>query len=49
MADNWGPLTPLIGEWQGEGGLDTAYSHARNAVLATPYLEKLASSRLARW
>jgi hypothetical protein len=41
MADNWGPLTPLIGEWQGAGGLDTAYSHARSAVLASPYLEKL--------
>ena len=41
MADEWGPLGPLAGEWQGEGGLDTAYSHAQHEVLATPYLEKL--------
>jgi hypothetical protein len=41
MADSWGPLGHLVGEWQGEGGLDTAYSHTEHAVLATPYLEKL--------
>lgn len=41
MTDDWGPLGPLVGEWQGEGGLDTAYSHAQEKVLATPYLEKL--------
>src|SRR5665811_1057779 len=37
----WGPLQALIGEWEAEGGLDTAFSHARNEVLGTPYLEKL--------
>jgi hypothetical protein len=37
----WGPLQPLIGEWEGEGGLDTAFSHTQDAVLGTPYLEKL--------
>ena len=41
MADEWGPLGPLVGEWEGEGGLDTAYSHAQEKVLGTPYLEKL--------
>jgi hypothetical protein len=41
MADLWGPLGALAGEWQGEGGLDTAYSHSRQQVLDTPYLEKL--------
>jgi hypothetical protein len=41
MADEWGPLGPLAGEWEGEGGLDTAYSHARHEVLGTPYLEKV--------
>lgn len=41
MADEWGPLGPLVGEWKGEGGLDTAYSHASEKVLDTPYLEKL--------
>jgi hypothetical protein len=37
----WGPLGALVGEWAGEGGLDTAYSHARGEVLGTPYLEKV--------
>jgi len=37
----WGPLQALIGEWEAEGGLDTAFSHTRNQVLDTPYLEKL--------
>ncbi len=40
MSTEWGPLAPLIGEWEGEGGLDTAYSHSKEAVLGTPYLEK---------
>jgi len=40
MADEWGPLGPLAGEWQGEGGLDTAYSHSEHKVLDTPFLEK---------
>ncbi len=41
MSNNWGPLGPLIGEWEGKGGLDTAYSHAEHKVLDTPYLERL--------
>jgi hypothetical protein len=41
MADNWGPLAPLAGEWQGDGGLDCAYSHAERRVLDTPYRERL--------
>ena len=43
MADEWGPLGPLVGEWESEteGGLDTAFSHSQNKVLGTPYLEKL--------
>ena len=40
MSDEWGPLGPLAGEWEGEGGLDTAYSHAAKEVRGTPYLEK---------
>jgi hypothetical protein len=40
MTDAWGPLGPLAGEWEGEGGLDSAYSHARGEVFATPYREK---------
>ena len=41
MANEWGPLGSLAGEWEGEGGLDTAYSHSQDKVLATPFLEKL--------
>ncbi len=36
----WGPLQALAGEWEGEGGLDTAFSHTRNTVLDTTYREK---------
>jgi hypothetical protein len=36
----WGPLGGLVGEWEGSGGLDTAFSHARGEVIGTPYLEK---------
>jgi len=41
MADEWGPLAGLAGEWEAEGGLDTAFSHSQGKVLGTPYLEKL--------
>jgi hypothetical protein len=41
MANEWGPLAALAGEWQGEGGLDTAFSHSRGEVLGTPYREKV--------
>jgi hypothetical protein len=41
MANEWGPLDALAGDWEGEGGLDTAFSHSRGEVWKTPYLEKL--------
>src|SRR5687767_8996377 len=41
MADDWGPLGPLTGDWEGEGGLDTAFNHEKGDVIQTPYLEKL--------
>jgi hypothetical protein len=42
MANEWGPLQGLAGEWESDrGGLDTAFSHAEGVVLGTPYLEKL--------
>lgn len=41
MAGEWGPLEALIGDWEGEGGLDAAYSHAKEEVLDTPYKEKV--------
>src|SRR5271170_2960669 len=40
MANEWGPLGLLAGEWEGAGGLDTALSHSENRVLGTRYLEK---------
>lgn len=41
MSDEWGPLAALAGDWEGEGGLDSAFSHSQEKVVATPYLEKL--------
>ena len=41
MTNEWGPLGALVGDWEGEGGLDTAYSHSKERVLGTPYLEKV--------
>ena len=41
MTTEWGPLAALIGEWEGEGGLDRAFSHSKGKVLDTPYLEKV--------
>jgi hypothetical protein len=39
--ESWGPLGGLVGEWEGDAGLDTAYSHARGVVFQTPYREKV--------
>ncbi len=41
MANEWGPLDALAGDWEGEGGLDTAYSNSQGEVVKTPYLEKV--------
>lgn len=35
-----GALGPFAGDWEGEGGLDTAFSHQEYRVVDTPYLEK---------
>lgn len=40
MANEWGPLAALAGEWEGEGGVDVAFSHSRSKVHDTPYREK---------
>jgi hypothetical protein len=37
----WGPLQALIGDWEAQGGLDTAFSHSQDKVLGTPSLEKV--------
>ncbi len=39
--EEWGPLAALIGDWEGDGGLDRAFSHSKNEVLDTPYTEKV--------
>ena len=37
MANEWGPLEKLAGEWESvKGGLDTAFSHSKGEVLGTP-------------
>ncbi len=35
-----GPLGHLIGDWEGDAGLDVAYSHAKGEIIETPYREK---------
>jgi hypothetical protein len=40
VANEWGPLWALAGEWEGDGGVDTAFSHSQGKVLDTPYREK---------
>lgn len=40
MNEEWGPLANLIGTWEGDEGLDLAYSHQRQSVIETPYREK---------
>jgi len=40
-APHFGPLVHLIGEWEGNGGLDVSYHHAEGAVGETPYRETI--------
>jgi hypothetical protein len=39
VNDRWGPLAALAGEWEGNEGLDVAFSHQRGVVFETPYRE----------
>jgi hypothetical protein len=39
-VNEWGPLGGMAGEWEGTGGLDTAFSHSRGEVFKTEYREK---------
>ena len=41
MTAEWGPLATMIGDWQGDGGLDSAWSHTEDKVLETPYRETI--------
>lgn len=38
--DAWGPLAALIGEWEGDEGLDVSFSNERGTIHETPYREK---------
>ncbi len=40
MGDELGPLQALVGTWEGDGGLDSAFSHAHGKVISTPYRER---------
>jgi hypothetical protein len=44
MSKEWGPLGALVGRWEGDGGLDSSYSHAKGEVVGTPYQEKVTFS-----
>lgn len=37
----WGPLAGLIGEWEGDQGLDISYHNAHGQVRETPYRERV--------
>src|SRR3954462_2006780 len=43
MADNseWGPLAGMIGEWEGDGGLDLSWHNVEGELGETPYREKV--------
>jgi hypothetical protein len=43
MTDNaeWGPLAGLIGEWEGESGLDLSWHNVEGELGETPYREKV--------
>jgi hypothetical protein len=40
-AEELGPLFPLVGTWEGESGLDVAFSHEKGEVLETPFFERV--------
>jgi hypothetical protein len=40
-SEEWGPLAGLIGEWEGEKGVDVAFSHAHGDAIETPCREQL--------
>lgn len=37
----WGPLAALIGDWEGNAGLDVAFHNAKGKVAETPYREQV--------
>lgn len=43
MSENkeWGPLAALIGEWEGDEGLDISFNNEQGRIVETPYREKM--------
>jgi len=43
MSDTsaWGPLGRLIGEWEGDGGLDVSFHNASGRVAETKFRERV--------
>jgi len=43
MKDNsaWGPLAGLIGDWEGDRGLDVSFHNASGRVAETPFRERV--------
>ncbi|MBW7931804.1 MAG: FABP family protein, partial [Gammaproteobacteria bacterium] len=35
-----GPLTPLVGEWEGNVGLDVSFRYQDDAIIKTSYYER---------
>jgi hypothetical protein len=44
LEQDLGPLAGLVGTWEGDDGLDVAYSHSRDAIIETPYRERTSFS-----
>jgi hypothetical protein len=44
LEQDLGPLAGLAGTWEGDRGLDVAYSHTREAIVETPYRERTSFS-----
>ncbi|HET8929367.1 MAG TPA: heme-binding beta-barrel domain-containing protein [Acidimicrobiales bacterium] len=41
MTTAWGPLAALAGDWEGDDGVDWAYSHRRDELVSTPFRERV--------
>lgn len=39
--EQFGPLAPLIGRWQGDGGVNVSYDYARNEIIEETYTEEM--------
>ena len=38
--EEWGPLAGLIGEWEGDQGVDVSFHNDKGKIAETPYFEK---------